>query len=524
MKIVTSQQIRELDRVTSADYGVPGSLLMERAGAGVAGSIIRLCREQSLSKKILLVAGKGNNGGDAFVAARVLKEEGFDPLVLLAGGKEDLRGDALLHFRKMLRRRVRAREVKTETEWKQLVSKERRGEFKGYSVVVDGVLGTGLKGAARGAASAAIRFINSLSAKSRVVAIDIPSGLDSDSGAAEGEAVRADLTVTMGLPKKGLVEPRALAQVGRLEVVDIGFPDALVGKIKSDLELIGADDIRALFPRRQRDAHKGNYGHLLIVSGASGYSGAVTLAALAALRSGAGLVTAIVPRSILPVVAKNVPEAMIHGAPQTAQGSLTASCWKKWRKKIDQFTAVLAGPGMTRHPETLRLVKMILRDARMPVVLDADALNVFESNAVMLAKRKCPLVITPHPGEMARLLGMTTKEVQARRFDTARNACVRTKSTVVLKGAGTLVAEEEKPLQVNMTGNPGMAKGGMGDALAGLLGGLLAQGLKPFNAARAAVWLHGRAGDLAASRQTEQTMIVRDLLTCLPQAFLEISG
>lgn len=525
MQIVSTRGIRELDRLTIEKYGVPGSLLMERAGKGVAAGVIRLCREHCLAdrknKKLLLVAGCGNNGGDVFVAARLLKEAGFTVKVLLAGEKEKLRGDALFHFEKMLKSNVAFREVNTESEWRRLAAAGRKDEFSGYAVIVDGILGTGLEGKARGVASAAIRFINKLSKNSLVVAVDIPSGLDSDTGSAEGEAVRANLTITMGLPKKGLIAQEALEYVGHLEVVDLGLPPQLTGKIKSDIELITPADLSALFPRRKRSSHKGTYGHLIVMGGAEGYSGAITLAALAAVRSGAGLVTVVVPEQLAPVVAGKVPEAMVHGAPETEIGSLDPACWETLKKRLGEFSAILAGPGMTRHFATGRLVKMILHDSNIPVVLDADALNVFAGEAAMLAKRKCPLVITPHPGEMARLLGITTLEVQTNRLAVVKKAALLTRSTAVLKGAGTLVAEKAK-ININMTGNPGMAAGGMGDVLAGLLGGLLAQGMKPFDAARAAVFLHGRAGDLAAAKSTEQTLIARDLIACLPRAFRDV--
>ncbi|MDO9543293.1 MAG: NAD(P)H-hydrate dehydratase [Kiritimatiellia bacterium] len=525
MKIVSTDEIKKLDRLTIEQYGVPDSLLMERAGSGVAAGVIRLFREYNLSaKKVLLVAGKGNNGGDAFVVARILKEQGFNPLVLLAGEKKKLHGAALFHFKKMAGSKVVAREIRTEKEWHKLVSNAPDGEFSGYSIVVDGILGTGLKGEARGAAVVAIRLINALSKKCKVVSIDIPSGLDSDTGVAEGDVVRADLTMTMGLPKKGLVEQDALEYVGQLEVVDIGFPAALVDKIKSDLELITPADLAPLFPRRNKNSHKGNYGHLLIMGGAEGYSGAMTLAALAAVRSGIGLVTVVVPERLVPFIAVNVPEAMVHGAPETESGSLDSICWEEWRKRLDEFGAILAGPGMTRHSATRRLVEMILRDSKIPVVLDADALNVFEGEASELSARRGKLVITPHPGEMARLLGVRISHVQSNRVKAALQASTLADSTTVLKGAGTLVAEKNGKIQINMTGNPGMSAGGMGDVLAGLLGGLLAQGMKPFDAARAAVYLHGRAGDLAAAQSTEQTLIARDLITSFPHAFREISG
>jgi len=507
----------ELDRATIVKYRVPGSLLMERAGKGLAAGVIRLLREHGLAAKdILLVAGHGNNGGDAFVAARLLREAGFAVRLLLAGDRAKLRGDALFHFKKMFRNKIPVSELKTEKEWQKFYT----GKKYFPAVVVDGVLGTGLEGKARGVAACAIRFINELSRKSLVVAVDIPSGLSSDTGLADGEVVRADLTITMGLPKKGMIEQSALEYVGRLEVVDIGFPLALVDKIKSDVGLITAEEISMLFPRRKRIAHKGSYGHLLLMGGAEGYSGAMTLTAMAAVRSGAGLVTVVVPERLVPVVARAVPEAMVHGAPETKSGSLDSTCWKKWKKRLGGFSALLAGPGMTRHAATGRLVKMILRDSNIPVVLDADALNVFEGRAALLAGRKCPLVITPHPGEMARLMGVGIARVQSNRFKIAAEACSLTRSVTVLKGAGTLVAEQEK-LQINLTGNPGMAAGGMGDVLAGLMGGFLAQGMKPFDAARAAVYLHGRAGDLAAAKSSEQTLSARDLIACLPEVFRE---
>lgn len=516
MKIVSTQQIRDLDRAAIEAYKVPGSLLMERAGRGVAAGVIRLIKEHGLDgKAVLLAAGRGNNGGDAFVAARYLSEEGFKVRLLLAGDRKSLRGDALFHFKKMLRAGICAEELSAESDWREL-----SGEGLSGSVVVDGILGTGLEGKARGAAAAAIRFINALARKNLAVAIDVPSGINSDTGRAEGDVVRADLTLTMGLPKRGLIEQSALEYVGQLQVVDIGFPNELVTQVKADLELIAPEDVALLFPPRPRIAHKGSYGHLLIMGGAEGYSGAMTLAAMGALRSGPGLVSVAVPERLAPAIALAVPEAMVHGERETGSGSLHSSCWAKWKKRLPNFSAILAGPGMTRHAETGRLVKMILRDSRIPVVLDADALNIFEGRAALLAKRECPLVITPHPGEMARLLALSTARVQARRMRTAKQSARLTNATVVLKGAGTLVAEKGR-LQINLTGNPGMASGGMGDVLAGLAGGFLAQGLKPFDAARASVYLHGRAGDMAAASSSESSLMARDLIACLPGAFRE---
>lgn len=494
---------------------------MERAGRGVADYIIRLCVENNLSdKNITIVAGRGNNGGDAFAAARFLKEAGFSVNVFLAGVVADLRGDALDHFKKMAKSRISVKELATEKDWQKIAADASESRLNRPAIVVDGVLGTGISGPAHGTAALAIRFINALANTGLVLSIDIPSGLNSDTGAAQGEVVCAEVTVTLGLPKTGLVQQGALEYVGKIEVVDIGFPPPLIAEIESNLELITKADIRPLFPRRKRASHKGDFGHLLIIGGAAGYSGAITLAAGAAARSGTGLVTAVVPQCLVPIVAANVPEAMVHGVPETETGSLDDAWWDIWRQRLGDFTALLAGPGMTRHAATRRLIEKILGVSNIPLVLDADALNVFAGQASKLSERRAKLAITPHPAELARLLGMTTSEIQADRFEVVKRASLITNSTTVLKGAGTLIAEHGKT-QINMTGNPGMASGGIGDVLSGLLGGLLAQGIDTFDAARAAVYLHGRAGDIAVAQMTENTLIARDLIACLPEAFRE---
>ncbi len=527
MKVVSTAQMRELDRKTIEDYEVPGEDLMDRAGLGVAHVVDLLFdRHELAGYSVLLVAGRGNNGGDAFVTARYLKEEGYDVAVWLAGSANEIRGDARTHLNKLKEAKIPLEEVPTKESWDQLVGQWRETKAGGVPVVVDGVLGTGIKGPARGPAAGAISYINMMAGECLVVSIDVPSGLNSDTGRVEGDAVAADVTVTMGLPKRGLVEPDAANHVGRLEVMDIGIPCDLIDKTESDVELITASDLGPLFPRRSRTSHKGSYGHLLMIGGAAGYSGAIGMAARAATRSGVGLVTVVVPQGILPVVSGAVPEAMIHGAAETEIGSVASDCWPVWRDRLDEFSAVLVGPGMTRHSETRNLVTKILSDCTVPVVMDADALNVFEGRLDDLGRCRrpeCRLVITPHPGEMGRLIGRSTGEVQANRFAVAREVAEKTGAIVILKGVGTLVAEHGQTLNVNMTGNPGMATGGMGDILAGLLAGLLAQGLKPFDAARAAVYLHGRAGDEAAWETTESCLTAGDVIDSIPYAFRHVT-
>ncbi len=524
MNMVGTEAMRELERRAIAEFEMSGEDLMDRAGYGIARFVDYLLGAKEFEERaVLLIAGRGNNGGDIFAAARYLRGMDYAVNVWLAGALREVRGEALAHLGKLKAKHVRVDELPTLPDWEDEIARLRQQGPGGTPVLVDGVLGTGLRGPARGPASGAIRFLNANAPYSLIVAADVPSGLDADTGRAEGDAVRADYTVTLGLPKRGLVAPAAADFVGRLEVASIGLPPELVEKVESDLDLIVAEEVRRLVPRRARDAHKGTFGHLLLVAGAAGYAGAAGLAARAALRSGAGLVTVLAPRGVAPVIAAQAPEAMVHGGAETEAGSLAAGAWAAWRARLETFTAVAAGPGLTRHPDTAALAEALLADCRQPLLLDADALNAMAGRLDGLARRAGPLVITPHPGEMARLAGLPAADVQRRRVETAQDAARRARAVVVLKGAGTIVAETGRPASVNMTGNPGMAAGGMGDVLAGLLGGLLAQGLAPFDAARAAVFLHGRAGDLAANSRSEASLTAGDLIAELPYAFQDIS-
>jgi len=519
VKLVTTNQMRDLDRRTIEEFGVPGEVLMDRAGAGVADVVCYLARMCGYrDPSVLLIAGRGNNGGDAFVAARYLAERRIQCEVWLAGDADAIRGDALKHLGHMRSAGVKLRELPTLADWENAVSSGR-----GADILVDGVLGTGLAGPARGPAAGAIRWINTFADRSLVVSIDTPSGLNAAEGTAEGGAVTADITATMGLPKIGLVSPGALEYVGVLEVIDIGIPPQVETRIESDMELITAPDLHGLLPRRRRDSHKGTYGHVLLVGGSTGYSGAIALAAMTAARSGVGLVTALVPRSVAPVVAGLVPEAMIHPGKQTRSGSLAADSLADWGRDPDEFDAVLVGPGLSQCPSSRTLVEQLLGSTGKPIVVDADAVNVCRDRLDVFRDVKGAVVLTPHPGEMARLLGCSTADVQADRKGVTARAAEATGAVVVLKGAGTLVAAEGRPTHVNLTGNPGMATGGTGDVLGGLVAGLLAQGLDPFDAARMAVYLHGRAGDNAAWRTSQAGILAGDLVEEIANVFRDVS-
>lgn len=519
MKLVTSQQMRELDRRTIEEFGIPGEELMEEAGRGVAHYIVRLASYAGFDRpQVRLIAGRGNNGGDAFVAARYLHDHEFPVEVLLAGTVGDVQGDARTHLQIMRESKIALIERPTPDDWEE----ERRNDRGEAVLLVDGILGTGTRGPARGPAAAAIDYINALSPGAYVVSIDIPSGLNADTGIAEGSVVRADLTVTMGLPKIGLAVADGVEYSGVVEVLDIGIPAEYVDDVESECELICGSDLAPIFPRRSRISHKGDYGHVLLIGGARGYSGAIALAGQAALRSGCGLVTVLTPDSIANVVASHAAEIMVRGAPETDGGSISAACWDTWRERINEFDALLIGPGMTRHDDTLEIIRRILDECRKPLVLDADALNVLQGRPQWLKKAAGPVVITPHPGEFARLTSQKISEVQADRIGKARECAQSTDAVVVLKGAGTVIAHPGRPVQINLTGNPGMAAGGTGDVLAGLLTGLVGRHVDPFDAARAAVYLHGKAADILAWSRTQAGYTAGDIIEQMPNVLQEM--
>ena len=519
MKVVSTAQMRELDRRTIEEFETPGEVLMDRAGLGVCDAVQRLIDATGfLRPAIRFIAGRGNNGGDAFAAARHLKEAGHLVEVWLAAAANAVKGDALKHLSQMKRAGVELRELPLKEDW------EDAQRFAPHcDVMVDGVLGTGSSGPARGPAVGAIQFINARSSEALVVSIDLPSGLNADTGEAEGEVVRADITVTLGLPKTGLIRSAALEYVGTLEVADIGIPEELVAHAETDEhELIHISDLRDRFPRRARNSHKGDYGRVLVIGGARGYAGAVAMAAQAAVNSGAGLVTVWTPKSVASIVAGASLESMVVGCEETEQGSLAVAAWTG-ADAVRDFSAILVGPGLTRGDSSLRLVQAVLRDCRVPLVVDADAISVLAGCARDLSKAKCPVVITPHPGEFGALFARRVEEVQKDRCGAARAAAEETRCTVVLKGAGTVVAQQGKPTAINLTGNPGMATGGSGDVLGGLLVSLLAQGIEPYDAARAAVYLHGRAGDLVAWRRSQMGLTAGDLIRELPFVLRDVA-
>ena len=522
MRLLTAAQMREWDRRTMEEAGTPGAELMDRAGRGVADVVAYMSDLAGFHHpSALLIAGRGNNGGDAFAAARHLKEMGIEVFVWIAGTESQVNGDALKHLQQLKADGVHVDEFVARDEW------EANAEFPApVDFIIDGLLGTGSSGPARAPASWAIQYINRAANDAFVIAIDIPSGINADTGVAEGDCVYADVTVTIGAPKVGLVKPAALEFVGCLEVIDIGLagePPVAPARAATECEMVYSTELRAILPRRARSSHKGTYGHTLLLGGALGYAGAMALACRAAMRSGTGLTTALVPRSIQSTVASACLETMVHGGEETGSGSLAFSALEAWAPRLAEFDALVVGPGLTRHRDSQRIVEWLLDNAPMPMVLDADALNVLAGGLKRVVKSKASVILTPHPGEMGRLLGRDAAAIQTDRIGAAQECAAASGATIVLKGAGTIITARRRPAFINMTGNPGMATGGSGDVLAGLLGGLLAQGVQPFDAARAGVFLHGRSGDMAAWRSSQSGMTASDLVKEIPFAFREIT-
>ena len=502
MRFLTADQMRDWDRCAIAERGIPGLSLMSRAGAAVArvAADLAACRGCA---RMVAVAGRGNNGGDACVAARLLHAAGL-PVEMLATAPADLlRGDARTAWDQMVATGVPVRVLPDDAAW-QAWSDE--AAFPRGVVVIDGLLGTGSTGAPRGVVAAAIRWINAVRRQGGVVAVDLPSGLDADSGAPSDPVVLADITVSFGAPKCGFANPRAWQALGRVEIAEIGLPaDGMPVSGDRTLAFIAAPDLSRVLPERARDGHKGCFGHVLVIGGSRGLTGAPALAALGALHGGAGLVSAAAPAASVAVLAAQAPAVMAYTVETAADGGMTpATLAAGLTRRLDSLDVIAAGPGLSAGVGTAALVAALLSESCRRLVLDADALNVLARQPEVLRRvvatvdGDASVIITPHPGEAARLLGLSTAAVQADRLAAVRALAARTGAVAVLKGAGTLVGSPDGRVALNLTGNPAMASGGSGDVLTGLIAALWAQGLSAVDAARLGVWLHGTAGDRAA--------------------------
>ena len=504
-----------MDARATAELGIPGPTLMENAGRGAAEALLAALPERGLRARGLRVAilcGRGGNGGDGFVVARRLKRAGARPDVWLTVAPDALRGDAAVKFAEMRRAGIGARVVEDAAVIAPAL--------KRAQLIVDALLGTGARGVPTPQVAALIEAINA--SERPVVALDVPSGLPADGEAPEGPVVRAWLTPTFAAPKLGLVIGAAAELAGRVDVVPIGVPEADVARDARTFVLQPAD-VTALFPRRPRDAHKGTYGHLLVVAGSVGKTGAAALCARGALRAGVGLVTVGTAASAQPTVAALTLEAMTEPLPETPARSLGIKAREPIVALAEARTAVAVGPGLGLDDETRALARVLVGTLPRPMVVDADALTAIADHLDVVRGAHAPRVLTPHPGEMARLLGGTAADVQRDRVGVARAFAVAHGVQLVLKGARTLIAGPDGRVLINPTGNAGMASGGTGDVLTGILGALLARGIDAARAAPAAVYLHGLAGDIAAERMGVEALIASDLIEALGEAFRRLT-
>jgi len=542
LKVVTSEEMRQIDMTTIGKYGIAGTILMERAGLAVASKIneiisrspdypVGAIHELPLHKrgnlKVIVFCGGGNNGGDGLVASRILHTQGRDVEVYLAAKPNDLKGDAKINYNAAKKFGVRIFPV-TRFLNNPL-------SLTPYPcLIVDALLGTGLNKDIRMPLSEVVNKINRLSLP--VVSIDIPSGISSDSGQIMGCAVKAQVTVTFGLPKRGHYIYPGAEYTGKLYVEDIGFPRKLTGSEKIKVNLPQREDIISLLPERPGYSHKGTYGHVLLIAGSKGKTGAALMAAKACLRTGAGLVTIGVPESLVSSFQSRVTEEMILPLADKGNGTLSfksADAIIAFLKK--QANVLAIGPGLSADSEISELIYRLVINSNIPIVIDADGLNALSGKTGILKKSKAPIILTPHVGEMARLVqGVRGKgygvaagfslreEIERDRINVALIFAKKTGCYLILKGVPTVIAAPDGNAFINPTGNPGMATAGTGDVLTGMISSFLAQRLSPQNASILGVYMHGLTGDMVAQIRGEHSLVASDIINAIPGVFKKI--
>jgi hydroxyethylthiazole kinase-like uncharacterized protein yjeF len=515
MRVLNAAQMRDADRQTIEEIGIPSMVLMENAGRQVVAAL-EAAYDDLQDRHVAVLCGPGNNGGDGFVVARTLHQRAVDVSVFVIGTMADIKGDARLNVEILGRLGLTVVEISDEQSWELHFS-----EISKCDLIVDAILGTGLKSPLRGMMETVAADVNASGLP--VTAIDLPTGLSADHAEPIGECIQATMTVTLAAPKLPLVLPSGEAKAGSIVVADIGIPPQVIDSVAGPrLELLTRESMRELVQPREPESHKGDYGHVLLIAGSTGKTGAAHLAALGALRSGAGLVSVATARSAQPILAAMGSEYMTLPLEETADGRIAAGALDR---VLDFESDVIGvGPGLGTGPDVTVFVQELIERSESPLVLDADALNVLASDPDRLQGRSRPIIITPHPGEMARLVSTSVEEVQSSRVDVARDFAVAHQIYVVLKGYRTLIATPEGKVFINPLGNPGMATGGTGDVLTGVLSAWLAQLLDAEAACKVAVYLHALAGDLAEADEGEVAMTAGDLAAHLGDAVLELTA
>lgn len=520
MKVLTAAQMQAVDRRTIDEIGIPGVVLMENAGRGVAEEIMQrfspteappAVSPRGASPRALILAGKGNNGGDGYVIARHLLNNGWDVQTLVLAERDAIKGDAALNLTTLENCGSRVDFVPDSEALATCL-----GAIGEFTVLVDAIFGTGLAKPAQGFYLQAIEWLNQQ--PSPVVAVDISSGVDASTGRVLGTAVNSALTVSFAFPKVGQISYPGAGLAGELVTVDIGIPGQITGQVSTDCLLIDAEEGRRLLPVRSREGHKGTFGHLLVVAGSTGKGGAAVMAAESGLRGGAGLVTLACPQSIQPTLASQLTEVMTVPLADS-KGGISLLSYDDLLALVEGKQALAIGPGLGLGEETSDMVRRLVQGSNLPMVIDADGLIALCGHTHILDRQLGrPIVLTPHPGEMARLTGFSVDEIQANRFVVARDFAVHHRVVLVLKGARTLTASPDGRVHVNSSGHAGLASGGMGDVLTGLIGSLLAQGLAAMDAATLGVYLHGVAADRLLTTFGDAGLLATDVMYELPAA------
>ncbi len=518
MKLATPSQMKAIDGYAIKTLGIPGVVLMENAALKVVEQAEKILGGAS-GKQVLLIAGKGNNGGDAFAVARHLYCRDVRVMVCLLAEKASVTGDARINLDILDRMNIKVAEIPDEARLgKYLI---RSNDFKNSDLIIDGIFGTGFRGAVEGVVDKIVGMINRSGLP--VLSIDIPSGLHGETGMVQTSCVEADVTVTFCLPKTGLVTGVGSEYTGELVTVDIGIPAEAVEHARIRTELVEGGQFCNIFKKRRSTTNKGNYGKALIITGSAGMTGSGCLCARAAMRTGAGLVYTGVPSTLAGIYSSSLTEPIVIPLEDTGTGRLSETCIPRILGILDTMDVVAIGPGLSLDRGIPKIVAAVIRESRKTVVLDADALNAISSDLYVLKERKAEVIITPHPGEMARLAGISVKEVQDDRIGVAVAFAAKWGVITVLKGSGTVTASPDGRVFVNSSGNPGMATGGSGDVLAGIIASLAGQGVNSTEAAAAGAYLHGLAGDLAALEKGQHAMIAGDIIESLPKAIQKIS-
>jgi ADP-dependent NAD(P)H-hydrate dehydratase / NAD(P)H-hydrate epimerase len=516
MFLLTAAEMREMDRRTIEEFGLPGRILMENAGRGAFRVLVDFFPDIG-SQKVAVMAGRGNNGGDGFVIARYLAQSGIPVTVYLLSENKLLQGDAAANFKLLRPLNISVREcpdLKAFNRYKK--------EIAHHRVIVDAILGTGLNSDVKGYFKTVIDFINSLNKD--VLSVDIPSGLHTDTGRPCDACIQANVTATFAFPKIGHIALPGAIYCGKLHIIDIGIPPHIADGVCPRQHLLTHESIRSMIRTRPLDMHKGGTGHVLVVAGSTGKTGAAAMCALSALRSGAGLVTLGVPESLNPVIEPQALEVMTHPLPEITTGILSDESFDAIMELVSDKRCLAMGPGMGTTPETRRLVARLVKSCPIPLVIDADGLNNLAVNTDILKSKKTEIILTPHPGEMARLIGKSPKDVQADRIGCAREFALKYKVHLVLKGARTVIAHPDGHVHVNSTGNPGMASAGMGDVLTGMIAGVVSQGYEIPEAAHLAVYLHGAAADHLAESKGPWGYIASEVMAEIPGIIKMILG